>query len=137
MSDGEQRNGEGSGGQGGLRHRFQDRLTAAQNLLTRLKLRAFNLKQERDFHRFFTFFDAVQLLHNTKMIINIFDKPMYASKKLKKRKQNPRRLRKAMVQHKLGTSDSSDTVYKSPLTLLSGPFKKFHITEWGISSTKN
>jgi hypothetical protein len=52
MSDGGQRNGEGSGGQGGLRQRFQDRLTAAQNLLTRLKLRAFNLKQERDFHRF-------------------------------------------------------------------------------------
>jgi hypothetical protein len=53
MSDGGQRNVEGDSGQGGLRHRFQDRLTAAQNLLTRLKLRAFNLKQERDFHSFF------------------------------------------------------------------------------------
>jgi hypothetical protein len=63
MSDGEQRNGEGSGGQGGLRHRFQDRLTAAQNLLTRLKLRAFNLKQERDFHSFFfTFVDCTAIL---------------------------------------------------------------------------
>jgi hypothetical protein len=52
MSDGGQRNGEGSSGHGGLRLRFQDRLTAAQNLLIRLKLRAFNLKQERDFRRF-------------------------------------------------------------------------------------
>jgi len=49
---GMQQNGDGSGGQdpppGGLRQRFQDRLAGAHNLLTRLKLRAFNLKQERD-----------------------------------------------------------------------------------------
>lgn len=61
----------------------------------------------------------------------------YSSKNKNKIKKNLRRLRKALVQHKLGTSDSSDTVYKSSLTLLSGPFKKFHITEWGVSSTKN
>jgi hypothetical protein len=86
MSDGEQRNGEGSGGQGGLRHRFQDRLTAAQNLLTRLKLRAFNLKQERDFRRFLHL-SALCSFYTFLNDNTIFDKPLYDAKKRKKRKQ--------------------------------------------------